>query len=180
MASEVVHDDDVAGLEGGHELLLDVGAEADAVDRPVEDKGRGELVAAQCREEGHGLPVAMGRVTGTSMHTTRDSRFLNGVLRGDELYMSTFDGGTGSFWRGTLNDDGSISGQSYSLVGRMVTDWSAERDATAALADPTKLTYLKEGYDRFEFSFPDLDGNMVSLSDERFRNKVVVITIGGS
>ena len=43
-------------------MLLDVGEEADAVDRPVEDKGRGELVAAQRREEGHGLPVAMGGV----------------------------------------------------------------------------------------------------------------------
>ena len=119
-------------------------------------------------------------VTGTSMHTTGDSRFLNGVLRGNELYLSSFDGGTGSFWRGTLNDDGTFTGQSYSMVGRTVTEWSAKRDAIAALADPTKLTYLKAGYDRFEFSFPDLDGNMVSLSDERFRNKVVVITIGGS
>ena len=119
-------------------------------------------------------------VTGTSMHTTGDSRFLHGVLRGDELYMSNFDGGTGSFWRGTLNDDGTITGQSYSFVGRSTTDWSAKRDATAALDDPTKLTYLKEGYDRFEFSFPDLDGNMVSLDDERFKDKVVVITIGGS
>lgn len=119
-------------------------------------------------------------VTGTSMHTTGDSRFLNGVLRGNELYMSTFDGGTGSFWRGTLNDDGTLSGQSYSLVGRFVADWSAKRDASAELADATKLTYLKDGYDRFEFTFPDLDGNMVSLDDEKFRNKVVVITIGGS
>ncbi len=119
-------------------------------------------------------------IVGTSMHTTGDSRFLTGVLRENELYMSTFDGGTGSFWRGTLSDDGTIKGQTYSFVGRSVTDWSAKRDAMAALADPAKLTYLKEGYDRFEFSFPDLDGNMVSLEDERFKDKVVVITIGGS
>ena len=46
--------------------------------------------------------------------------------------------------------------------------------------DATKLTYIKDGYDKFAFSFPDLDGNMVSLEDERFQNKVVVITIGGS
>lgn len=119
-------------------------------------------------------------VVGTSMHTTGDSRFLTGTLRGDELYMSNFDGGTGSFWRGTLQPDGTLKGQSYSLVGRMVGEWSAKRDATAALADATKLTYLKDGYDRFEFTFPDLDGNMVSLDDERFKDKVVVITIGGS
>ncbi|MDG2243145.1 MAG: TlpA disulfide reductase family protein [Rhodospirillaceae bacterium] len=39
---------------------------------------------------------------------------------------------------------------------------------------------MKEGYDGLEFSFPDLDRNMVSLSDKRFANKVVVVTIGGN
>jgi len=119
-------------------------------------------------------------LTGTSMHTTGDSRFLFGVLRRNELYISTFDGGTGSFWRGILGEDGTLSGKSYSLVDRRVTDWSAERDDFAQLADAKKLTYLKDGFERFEFSFPDLDGNIVSLDDDRFRNKVVVITIGGS
>ena len=37
MAAEIVHDDDIAGLERWNELLLDVGAEAFAVDRAVED-----------------------------------------------------------------------------------------------------------------------------------------------
>jgi peroxiredoxin len=119
-------------------------------------------------------------IVGTSMHTTGDSRFLTGELRGDELYLSTFDGGTGSFWRGTLRPDGSFGGKNYSLVSRSITEWSAKRNATAALADATKLTYLKDGYDRLAFTFPDLDGNMVSLDDERFKDKVVVITIGGS
>lgn len=119
-------------------------------------------------------------IVGTSMHTTGDSRFLTGVLRGDELYMSTFDGGMASLWRGILGADGIFIGQSFSLISRSVTNWSANHDATAALADAETLTYLKDGYDRFEFSFPDLDGNMVSLSDDRFKDKVVVITIGGS
>ncbi len=119
-------------------------------------------------------------VVGASMVTTGDSRFLTGELRGNDLYMSTFYGGAGALWRGTLNEDGTLSGQSYSLSGGFITDWSAKRDATAALADATKLTYIKEGYDGLEFSFPDLDGNMVSLSDNRFANKVVVVTIGGS
>ena len=119
-------------------------------------------------------------VTGAAMFFNADSRFLNGTVRDGEVYLSTFDGGTGSMYRGRLNTDGTLSGQSYSFVGRSVADWTAERDATAQLEDPAKLTYLKDGYDRFEFSFPDLDGNMVSLSDDRFKNKVVVITIGGS
>jgi peroxiredoxin len=119
-------------------------------------------------------------IVGTSMVTTGDSRFLTGVLRGNELYLSTFYSGAGSLWRGTLNEDGTLSGQSFSLSGGFVSDWTARRDATAELADATKLTYIKDGYDGLAFSFPDLDGNMVSLSDERFKNKVVVVTIGGS
>ncbi len=47
VAAEIVHDDDVAGLERRDEELLDIGAEALAVDRPVEDAGRIDPVAAQ-------------------------------------------------------------------------------------------------------------------------------------
>ncbi|NRA91741.1 MAG: TlpA family protein disulfide reductase, partial [Psychroserpens sp.] len=42
------------------------------------------------------------------------------------------------------------------------------------------LTFLREGYDTLEFSFPDANGNMVSLDDERFEDKVVVVQIMGT
>jgi hypothetical protein len=41
-------------------LLLDIGPEAFAIDRPVEDASRCQLVAAQRAEEGQRAPVAMG------------------------------------------------------------------------------------------------------------------------
>ncbi len=37
VGAKIVHDDDVAGLEHWHELLLDIGPEALAVDRSIED-----------------------------------------------------------------------------------------------------------------------------------------------
>lgn len=37
VATEIVHDDHVAGLERGHETLLHPGGEGDAVDRAIED-----------------------------------------------------------------------------------------------------------------------------------------------
>lgn len=46
-ASTHVHDDNVARLEDGHELLLDIGAEALAIDRPVEDAGCGNRNAVR-------------------------------------------------------------------------------------------------------------------------------------
>jgi hypothetical protein len=53
------HDDDIAGLKHRHELLLDPGSEALAIDRPVEDARRGQAIAAQGADKGQGAPVAM-------------------------------------------------------------------------------------------------------------------------
>ena len=61
VASEVVHDDNVARREDGRENLLDISAEACAIDRSVDDAGRGEPVAAQRRQKREGPPFAEGR-----------------------------------------------------------------------------------------------------------------------
>jgi hypothetical protein len=46
-------------MEGRHQHLLDIGAEALAVDRPVDDAGRGDAVMPECRKEGHRAPMAV-------------------------------------------------------------------------------------------------------------------------
>lgn len=62
MRAEIVHDDDIAGLEGGDENFIDIEPEAFAVNRPVDEPRRVDTVMAQCRQEGHGLPVAVRHV----------------------------------------------------------------------------------------------------------------------
>ena len=59
VAVEVVHDNDVAGLERGHENLFDIGFEARPVDRAIEDEGSGYAIATQGREKGQRLPMAV-------------------------------------------------------------------------------------------------------------------------
>ena len=59
VAAEIVHDHDLPGLERGDEKLFDIGSEAWAIDRPVEDAGRVDPVRAQGREEGQRPPVAV-------------------------------------------------------------------------------------------------------------------------
>lgn len=119
-------------------------------------------------------------IHGAVMYTNADSRWLAGEVRGNDVYMSIFDGGTGQLWRATVQPDGTLSGQSLMIVGNLQGTFTAKKDATAALPDPTKLTYLKPGYDKFAFSFPDLDGKQVTLDDPRFKGKVTIISIGGS
>ena len=46
--------------------------------------------------------------------------------------------------------------------------------------DPTEQTTVKDPSARFDFSFPDLNGKVVSNTDPQFDGKVVIVAIGGS
>lgn len=137
------------------------------------------------RRAGVGLLRQKGRVVeGTFLFTTGDFRFLAGEVNGTELALSTFDGNQGSVWRASRQRDGTLSG---TLITPTSTAdpaswgrWTARLDPKAALDDPTRITVLQPGYDRFAFAFPDVDGQMVSLDDPRFRGRVVIVTIGGT
>ncbi|MCH8302506.1 MAG: TlpA family protein disulfide reductase, partial [Proteobacteria bacterium] len=59
-------------------------------------------------------------------------------------------------------------------------NWSAVRNEYAQLPDSFQRTFLKPGYDTFEFEFPDPDGVTVSLADEKYDGKVVLVMIAGT
>jgi thiol-disulfide isomerase/thioredoxin len=46
--------------------------------------------------------------------------------------------------------------------------------------DPTQQTTVKDPSARFAFSFPNLDGKVISNNDPQFDGKVVIVAIGGS
>lgn len=118
-------------------------------------------------------------LTGTFLTTTGDYRFLEGEVSADSFYLSAFDGSHAFLFKGKINDDGSLDG-GYWSGKHYHANFTATKNINAKLPDPKKLTYLKPGYDKIEFSFPDENGNLVSLNDDRFKNKVVVIQITGS
>lgn len=120
------------------------------------------------------------QVTGTFMTPTADHRFLEGTVRGDSLFLSTFDGSHAFLYEAEIQPDGTLEGDFWSGT-RSHSTWTAERDSTASLPDPYQLTYLKEGYDTFDFSFPSaVDSSIVRLSAPLFDGKVVLVTIAGS
>ena len=59
MTAEIVHDDDVARLQGWNQHALDIDPEAFAVDRAIDLPWRLDAIVAQSGDEGHGLPVPM-------------------------------------------------------------------------------------------------------------------------
>ena len=118
-------------------------------------------------------------VTGTFLTPTGDHRYLEGQVRGQELYLSTFDGAHVYLYHATLGKDGALQGRFWS--GDWFNErWEATRDAKAELPDAYALTRIKDGGQGFPFAFPDLDGKEVSSKDPRFAGKVLLVTLAGS
>lgn len=119
-------------------------------------------------------------VRGTFLTTTGDFRFLEGVVDGDTLRLSTFDGSHAYSFVGKIQDTSKINGFFYSGVSS-VESWVALKNDMARLPDADSLASLKDSMNgRLQFKFPDLNGRMVSLSDAVFKNKVIILQILGS
>jgi thiol-disulfide isomerase/thioredoxin len=114
------------------------------------------------------------------MTPTGDHRFLEGQMHGDELQLSTFAGGLAYLYKLKVGADGALEGDYWqgtrvAREGRR-TSQRLQRRSTA----PARQTTLRDNAQAFAFTFPDVDGKPVSLSDERFRGKVVLVTLGGT
>ncbi len=121
-----------------------------------------------------------GRVFGTFLTTTGDYRFLEGTVSDQKLYLSCFDGSHAYLFTGKLLNDSTITeGKFYSGLSSIET-WTANKNEKAILPDAYSITDLKDGYDQIDFSFPDLNGKKVSLSDQKFKNKIVLVQFFGS
>lgn len=138
----------------------------------VDKEGKKEVTVGEFKQTGP-------KLTGTFLTTTGDYRYLEGVVSGNKLYLSTFDGNHNYLFTANVTDNKITNGKLYAGLTSQ-TNWTAARDANAKLPDAYSLTALKPGYKKIAFSFKDLNGRLVSLSNSRFKNKVVIVQILGS
>lgn len=115
---------------------------------------------------------------GTFLTPTGDYRYLEGNVVNDTLWLSGFDGNHLYIFNAVKSGD-TLSGIHWLGKSRN-RKWTGVKDDLAKPPASESLTYLKEGNTTLEFTFPDVNGNPVSLQDERFKNKVVVVQILGS
>jgi peroxiredoxin len=120
------------------------------------------------------------RLFGTFLNPNGDHRFLAGHVRGDDFHLSTFDGAHAFIFSGSINTEGRIVNADFWSGTSWHQKWSAERNQSVRLPDAFSRTWLKPGYDRFEFAFPNEDGTTVSIDDEKFDDKVVMVTLAGT
>ncbi len=126
------------------------------------------------------LKAAIQRIDG-------DTGGLWGTWNGTSYTLTHFTPAGGAAYSVTPEPDGTLTvksllggvhGSSADLVARRPAE--ARKLNLAAPTDTTQQTTVKDPNVPLAFSFPDLDGNVVSNSDPRFQGKVVIVAIGGS
>lgn len=131
-----------------------------------------KMTVAVFKQEGNHL-------SGTFLTTTGDYRFLDGEVNGTRLSLSAFDGSHAFLFTANILKDGTLRGDFFSGSHHHET-WSAFRNEKAELPDAESLTFLKPGYDKLDFRFPDANGDSISIGDPRYKNKVVIVQLMGT
>jgi thiol-disulfide isomerase/thioredoxin len=116
-----------------------------------------------------------------------DTGGLWGTWNGTSYTLSHFTAAGGAVYSVTPQPDGTLTvksllggvhGSSPDLVARRPDE--ARKLNLAAPTDTTQQTTVKDPNAPLAFSFPDLNGKLVSNTDPQFRGKVVIVAIGGS
>ncbi len=119
-------------------------------------------------------------VTGTFRTSAGDYRYLEGNINGDSLLLSGFDGGHAILFAAKIKNATTLTnGMLYS--GLTATEkWDAVKNNKAGLPDSYGITKMRPGETSLSFRFPSTDSNMVSITDDAYKGKVVIVQILGS
>ncbi len=126
------------------------------------------------RQSGAEVTAAILRVDG-------DTGALAGTYRNGKFIVSHFSGARPLVLELTPQKDGTLE-----ILRNRTEKMIAVKAADAKLkdvpepTDPSRHSSVKNPTEPFKFAFPDINGKLVSSTDERFRGKVVIVGIGGS
>src|SRR4051812_16321092 len=110
-----------------------------------------------------------------------DTGTLTGTYRNGTFALSHFSGARPLRLELTPGPDGTLA--VVQNTDKPLTAVRAEQATAKGLpqpSDPTRFTSVKDPSEPFRFSFPDLEGKIVSNTDARFQGKVLIVAIGGS
>ncbi|WP_020569434.1 TlpA disulfide reductase family protein [Neolewinella persica] len=117
-------------------------------------------------------------LTGTFRTETGDYRYLEGTVQANKLYLSVFDGSHAFLFEAIIKEDGTISG-TFRSGRHYLTNWTAKRDDNFTLINPNELTLMKEDIP-LSFSFPNVDGDTISLDGEQYDGRPKLVQIMGT
>ena len=128
---------------------------------------------------GKGLFTQNGNaIKGTILSLTGDYRYLHGMVSGDSLRISTFDGAHAYLFAAGVSD--SLMQGMYYSGNHFKEPFVGRRNPDFKMPDADSITSVEEGYGPLKFTLPDSRGVLYSLDDEKLKNKVVVMQLMGT
>jgi thiol-disulfide isomerase/thioredoxin len=124
---------------------------------------------------------AGAEVSAVILRIDGDTGTLTGAFRDGKFALSHFSGARPLRLELTPASDGTLA--VVQNTDKPLTALRAEQADAKGLpkpSDPTRFTSVKDPTEPFRFSFPDLEGKIVSNTDPRFAGKVLIVAIGGS
>jgi thiol-disulfide isomerase/thioredoxin len=123
-------------------------------------------------------------VSGAILRVDGDTGTLTGSYKDGKFVLSHFSGARAALLEITPQNDGTLtihlSGQHHEGAITAVRPEQARAKSLPEPVDADQHTGVTDPTKPFAFSFKDLNGNLVSNTDERFRGKVVLVNITGS
>ncbi len=119
------------------------------------------------------------RVYGTVLTTTSDYRYFEGILDGDSLKLSSFDGAHafmiigkkvgGKQWQGEMIFDNNFS-----------ESWEAVYNASAEIPDPFEMVLPEPGQERPYFDLLGAGSGPDAIDPSKYADKVLIIQVFGT
>jgi peroxiredoxin len=120
------------------------------------------------------------QITGTFLNPTGDYRFLQGVIAGDTMRLSCFDGSHAFLFTAVAAASDKLEQGIFYSGASFKQPWTAQKDSKAGVSQDKVAMFARPGEEYLHFSFLDIDSNRISIQDEQFKNKVVIIQLMGS
>jgi thiol-disulfide isomerase/thioredoxin len=125
------------------------------------------------KQHGAEVSAAILRVDG-------DTGMLTGSYKDGKFVLSHFSGARPALMTITPAADGQLEVVQNGKTLTAIRSAEARAKGLPAPDDPMQHTTMKDPAAPLRFSYPDLNGQVVSNTDARFRGKVVLVAIGGS
>jgi len=124
-------------------------------------------------------------VSASILRVDGDTGALTGTYSGDKFVLSHFDGSRPLVVDVTPQQDGTLAiklNGSYVPKDNLIAYRTevARAKGLPAPADYTTHTTVRNPNEPFAFSFPDVNGKLVSNTDPKFKNKVVLAIVTGT
>lgn len=119
------------------------------------------------------------KIKGTFLTETGDYRFLEGIVNGREMLLSTFDGAHAYLFKSQMDSGGNISGLFWS-GNHWKESWIGIKNSDFVLSHPDSISYVINSEKILNLSFVDLSNKPMRIGELRNDNNVLILQIMGT